>query len=50
MNLNEECLLHFLKNPNGLDKTLEELKNYIFSKEKNIIKQNFKTYIKMSDA
>lgn len=35
MNLNEECLLHFLKNPDGLDKTLEKLKTYLFLKEKN---------------
>jgi hypothetical protein len=34
MNLNEECLLHFLKNPNGLDKTLEQLKMYLFLKDK----------------
>ncbi len=34
MNLNEECLLHFLKNPNGLDETLEQLKMYLFLKEK----------------
>lgn len=35
MNLNEECLLHFLKNPDGLDKTLEQLKTYLFLKDKN---------------
>lgn len=35
MNLNEECLLHFLKNPNGLDETLEQLKMYLFLKDKN---------------
>lgn len=33
MNVNEECLLHFLKNPDGLDETLEQLKNYLFMKE-----------------
>lgn len=33
MNLNEECLLHFLKNPNGLDETLEQLKTYLFLKD-----------------
>jgi len=33
MNLNEECLLHFLKNPDGLDETLEQLKTYLFIKD-----------------
>lgn len=33
MNLNEECLLHFLKNPDGLDETLEQLKKYLFIKD-----------------
>lgn len=33
MNVNEECLLHFLKNPNGLDETLEQLKTYLLSNE-----------------
>jgi len=46
MNLNEECLLHFLKNPDGLDETLEQLKTYIFvkdnaSKEKRSSKGDF---------
>jgi hypothetical protein len=35
MNLNEECLLHFLKNPDGLDKTIEQLKKYLFLKDQN---------------
>jgi len=35
MNVNEECLLHFLKNPNGLDETIEQLKTYLFLKDKN---------------
>lgn len=34
MNLNEECLLHFLKNPEGLEETLEQLKTYLFLKDK----------------
>lgn len=33
MNLNEECLLHFLKDPNHLQIALEEFKKYIFSNE-----------------
>lgn len=42
MNLNEECLLHFLKNPEGLDETLEQLKQYLFLKENmdNLFKQS----------
>ncbi len=41
MNLNEECLLHFLKNPDGLDETLEQLKTYLFLKDNNLPKENF---------
>lgn len=37
MNVNEECLLHFLKNPDGLDETLEQLKNYLFIKDKSLM-------------
>ena len=42
MNLNEECLLHFLKNPDGLDETLEQLKTYLFLKDnlENIFMQS----------
>lgn len=35
MNVNEECLLHFLKNPEGLEETIEQLKKYLFLKDKN---------------
>jgi hypothetical protein len=44
MNLNEECLLHFLKNPNGLDETLEQLKTYLFLKE-NKTKDTFEIIV-----
>jgi hypothetical protein len=43
MNLNEECLLHFLKNPDGLDETLEQLKTYLFVKEKNLSNEKFQS-------
>jgi len=43
MNLNEECLLHFLKNPDGLDETLEQLRMYLFVKEKNLSNENFQS-------
>lgn len=39
MNTNEECLLLFLKNPGRIDKTTDELKNFIFSLNNNMIKR-----------
>ena len=41
MNTNEECLLLFLKNPGRIDKTTSELKNFIFSRNDNIISREF---------
>jgi hypothetical protein len=41
MNTNEECLLLFLKNPGRIDKTTSELKNFIFSRNDNIINREF---------
>lgn len=41
MNTNEECLLLFLKNPERINKTTNELKNFIFSSSNNIINRAF---------
>lgn len=44
MNTNEECLLLFLKNPGRIDKTMNELKSFIFSSnDNNIINREFGT-------
>lgn len=45
MNINEECLLHFLKNPEHLQLTLEEFRKYIFSnKMQSPIESNKKDF------
>ena len=44
MNLNEECLLHYLKNPQSLNTTMKQIRDYIFVKESYDIKQQFKKY------
>ena len=36
MNLNEECLLQFLNNPDRLDNTTKKLSNYILLKNTKI--------------
>ena len=43
MNTNEECLLLFLKNPGRIDNTTSKLKDFIFSKNNNIISREFGT-------
>ncbi len=46
MNLNEECLLQFLNNPERLEFLSEKLKSLIFCSESNIIK--FENKIQLS--
>lgn len=40
MNINEECLLQFLNNPERLNLTTKELKKFIFSSNDIIINNN----------
>jgi len=49
MNMNEECLLHFLKEPNHLEVALEQFKEYIFSdKMQSPIEMNQKELVHKS--
>lgn len=41
MNTNEECLLLFLKNPGRINESTIQLKNFIFSRNDNIINREF---------
>ncbi len=41
MNKNEECLLKFLEQPGRLDKTIDELRRFIFSSGNESSKVNF---------
>jgi len=40
MNINEKCLLLFLNNPGRLEFTTKKLKNFIFSANSNITKND----------
>jgi len=51
MNINEECLLQFLKNPSRLDKSLEKLTESILSLKNNVIScENTEIKLKLADG